>query len=267
VTNRIDRAFDRLRSANEGALVAFITAGDPTIEGTPQLIADLAEAGADIVELGVPYSDPLADGPVIQDSTQRALDRGTTPDTVFKLVKQARELTDVPIVLMTAYNIALKYGLDRYAKTCAEYGADGCILTDLPPEGSADWKDAADASGIATVFLVAPTSTPERIALITKYSTGFIYCVSRTGVTGARQELPTELRELVSTIRSGTDKPVCVGFGVSSAEHVKQVVDLADGAVIGSALVTFLNKYKDSPNLSQEVKALVADWKKGTVRG
>jgi len=266
VTNRIDRAFDRLRSANEGALIAFVTAGDPSIEGTPQLIADLASAGADIVELGVPYSDPLADGPTIQDSTQRALDRGTTPDTVFQLVRQARTLTEVPIVLMTAYNIALKYGLDRYAKTCSEYGADGCILTDLPPEGSADWKAAADAAGVSTVFLVAPTSTPDRIALITKYSTGFIYCVSRTGVTGTRQELPTELRDLVTNIRSGTDKPVCVGFGISSADHVKQVVDFADGAVIGSALVSFLHKNRDNSNLADETRSLVSDWKKGTIR-
>ena len=266
MTNRIDRAFARLRSANEGALVAFITAGDPTIEGTPQLIADLAEAGADIVELGVPYSDPLADGPTIQDSTQRALDRGTTPDTVFELVRAAREKTDVPIVLMTAYNIALKYGLDPYAKTCAEVGVDGCILTDLPPEGSTDWKAAADAAGVATVFLVAPTSTPERIALITRYSTGFIYCVSRTGVTGSRQELPAELKALVATIRSGTDKPVCVGFGISSTEHVKQVVDFADGAVIGSALVSYLHNNRDQPNLSGDVRSLISEWKKGTIR-
>lgn len=263
MTNRIDRTFAALRTRQEGALITFITAGDPTIEGTPQLIADLAAAGADIVEVGVPYSDPLADGPTIQDSTQRALDRGTTPDTVFTLVKEARLKTDVPIVLMTSYNIAVKYGLKRFAAACVESGADGCILTDLPPESAADWKKVADSAEIATVFLVAPTSTAQRITLITEYSTGFIYCVSRTGVTGAREELPTELRDLILNIKKQTDKPVCVGFGISTPVHVRQVAEFSDGAVIGSALVSYLDK--NSPYDSAELSALVSRWKQGTV--
>ncbi len=221
---RLDQTFARLKDAHEGALVTFITAGDPTVEGTPSLVATLAEAGADIVELGIPYSDPLADGPTVQASSQRALDRGLTPNTVLQMVRDIREKTDVPIVLMTSYNLALQYGLERFAQVFTEAGADGAILTDLPPEEAGPWKAAADAHGMATIFLVAPTSTPERIALIARSTTGFVYCVSRTGVTGARTELPLELQELLTRIRQATDKPVCVGFGISRPEHVRQII-------------------------------------------
>ncbi len=264
--HRLDQTFARLKEAREGALVAFITAGDPSPEGTPALVAALAGAGADVVELGIPYSDPLADGPSIQASSQRALEKGVTPDTVLGMVRDIRALTPVPLVLMTSYNLALKYGLERFAQVFSDAGADGAILTDLPPEEAGPWKAAADAHGMATIFLVAPTSTPERIALIAQNATGFVYCVSRTGVTGARTELPAELKELLARIRAATDKPVCVGFGISQPEHVRQVIENADGAAIGSALVDFLHAHADNPNQAAELTRLVASWKKATRR-
>ncbi len=259
--NRLDLTFARLKAAREGALVTFLTAGDPTLEGTPALIAALARSGADVVELGIPYSDPLADGPSIQASSQRALDRGVTPDTVLQTVRDARALTDVPLVLMTSYNLALRCGLERFARTFTEAGADGAILTDLPPEEAAPWKAAADAVGIATIFLVAPTSTPARIALIAGSAGGFVYCVSRTGVTGARAEMSSELAALIGRIRAATDKPVCVGFGVSTPAHVRQVLETADGAVIGSALVDFLHKTAGRPDAGEQLATLVGSWK------
>lgn len=266
MSQRLPQTFARLQNAHEGALVAFITAGDPTVEKTPALVASLAEAGADIVELGIPYSDPLADGPSIQASSQRALDRGMTPDTVLQMIRGIRTKTQVPLVLMTSYNLALKYGLERFAQVFSEAGADGTILTDLPPEEAGPWKAAADGHGLATIFLVAPTSTPERIALIARNTTGFVYCVSRTGVTGARTELPAELRELLERIRQATDKPICVGFGISQPEHVRQVIEIADGAVIGSALVDFLHTHADNPDQASELTALVGRWKEATRR-
>lgn len=262
MSHRLDQTFARLQAAHEGALVTFITAGDPSPDGTPALIAALADAGADVVELGIPYSDPLADGPIIQASSQRALECGVTPDTVLQMVQDSRALTDVPIVLMTSYNLALKYGLARFAQVFAEAGADGTILTDLPPEEAGPWKAASESAGLATIFLIAPTSTPERIALIAQSTTGFVYCVSRTGVTGARAEMAPELQALLSRIRAATDKPLCVGFGVSRPEHVRQVLEVADGAVIGSALVDFLDTHQGSD--TSELTALVASWKAAT---
>jgi len=261
---RLDQTFAGLKAAGEGALVTFITAGDPDSAGTPALVAALAEAGADIVELGIPYSDPLADGPIIQASSQRSLDAGITPDTVLQMVRDSRALSDVPLVLMTSYNLALRYGLSRFAQVFADAGADGTILTDLPPEEAAPWKAASEAAGLATIFLVAPTSTPERIALIAANTTGFVYCVSRTGVTGTRAEMAPELAALLTRIRAATDKPLCVGFGVSRPEHVTQVLEIADGAVIGSALVDFLHTSKDNPDQTQALMQLVSSWKAAT---
>ena len=264
--NRLDLTFARLQAAREGALVTFVTAGDPDPAETPALVAALAAAGADIVELGIPYSDPLADGPIIQASSQRSLDAGITPDTVLEMVRDCRARTDVPIVLMTSYNLALRCGLARFAGTFAEAGADGTILTDLPPEEAAPWKAASEAAGLATIFLVAPTSTPERIKLIAEYTSGFVYCVSRTGVTGARAEMDPALAALLTRIRAATGKPLCVGFGVSRPEHVSQVLEIADGAVIGSALVDFLHTTKDSPSRREDLARLVSSWKAATRR-
>lgn len=264
MSERLTQTFARLKDAREGALVTFLTAGDPSADGTPALVAALAQAGADLVELGIPYSDPLADGPIIQASSQRALERGVTPDTVLQMVRDSRKRTDVPIVLMTSYNLALKYGLTRFADAFAEAGADGTILTDLPPEEAGPWQAASAQAGLATIFLVAPTSTPARIDLIARSTTGFVYCVSRTGVTGARAEMAPELAALLARVRAATDKPLCVGFGISRPEHVQQVLEIADGAVIGSTLVEFLHTTVTHPDQGAKLARLVSSWKTAT---
>ena len=263
---RLLSTFAALKAKNEAALVTFITAGDPSVESTPSTVALLAGAGADVVELGIPYSDPLADGPSIQAASQRALDKGVTPATCLHIVHQARKLTDVPLVLMTSYNVFLRYGLERFAAAARDAGADGAILTDLPPEEAAHWKRAADAQGLSTVFLVTPLSSAERIAAIAAQATGFVYCVSRTGVTGTQTSVPADVSAMLGRVRQATDKPACVGFGISTPEHVAQVAAVADGAVIGSALVDFLHQNADNPDRDAELRDLVSSWKDATRR-
>jgi tryptophan synthase alpha chain len=253
-----------LKKKNEGALIAFVAAGDPfgTVEGTAAVIVTIAEAGADVIEIGIPYSDPLADGKSIQAASQRALERGVTPDFVFDVVKAVRQKSDVPLVLMTYYNPVLIYGHGRFAEEMRNSGADGVIITDLPPEEADDWKSAADSAGIATIFLLAPTSTSGRIAAVTqRMRSGFVYCVSRTGVTGTRQDIPEELGNLISSVRRKTELPLCVGFGVSTPAHVKTITAFADGAVIGSALVDFLNANASNDSWRENVSVLVSEWK------
>ena len=268
--NRLDLTFAQLKSRNEGALVAFVAAGDPygTVSETADVVLTVAEAGADAIEIGIPYSDPLADGKSIQAASQRALDKGVTPDFVFDVVKAVRANSQVPIVLMTYYNPVLIYGHARFAQAMHETGADGIIITDLPPEESAAWKIEADCHGLATIFLLAPTSTSARLKAVTdKMHSGFVYCVSRTGVTGSRQEVPEELGNLIRAIRKKTELPLCVGFGISTPAHVKQISSFTDGAVIGSALVDFLADHRQSGTWKQEVSTLVAQWKAATRRG
>lgn len=238
--NRIEKCFNDLNARGEHALVCFLTCGDPDFATTEKLVAKIVESGADIVELGVPFSDPLADGPTIQASSFRALQAGATVRGVFATVSSIRQKCDAPIVLMTYFNPVNKYGLEKFAQDAADAGADGVIMTDLPIEEASDWKKAADKAGLSTIFLLAPTSTKDRIALTAKLANGFIYCVSRTGVTGAQNELPAELKTLVDTIKSASPVPVVVGFGISKPEHVKQVTQYADGAVVGSALVSVI---------------------------
>ena len=266
MSTRLSQTFARLKAANEGALVLFLTAGDPSVQHTADLVVLLAEAGADIIELGIPYSDPLADGPSIQASSQRALDRGVTPPRVLEMVRQVRERSDVPLALMTSYNLALQCGLNAFARDAHDAGADGTILTDLPPEEAAHWKAASEAAGLDTIFLVAPTSTPARIQTIVQSASGFVYCVSRTGVTGARGEMAAELAEFLAGVRAKTDKPLCVGFGISTPQHVREVIGMADGAVIGSALVDFLDHNAENPDQDIALRALVGAWKDATRR-
>jgi tryptophan synthase alpha chain len=267
--NRLDAAFARLKAKNEGALVCFVVAGDPftAVSGMADAIVSIAEAGADIIEIGIPYSDPLADGKSIQAASQRALDSGVTPDFVFDVVRAVRMKSDVPLVLMTYYNPVLIYGHSKFAKQMRSAGADGIIITDLPPEEADDWKTAADAAGIATLFLLAPTSTEKRLASVTAHmNSGFVYCVSRTGVTGRQQEVPAELSRLLSAIRNKTDLPLCVGFGVSTAAHVATIVSFSDGAVIGSALVDFLAHNSVNSDWKEQTINLIAEWKSATRR-
>ncbi len=262
--NRIDKCFAGLQARGEKALVTFITSGDPSFAATRDLVAELARSGADMIELGVPFSDPLADGPSIQASSFRALENGATVRGVLENVRAIRTQCDVPIVLMTYYNPVQKYGVAAFARDAAEAGADGVIMTDLPPEESAEWKNAADEAGLATVFLLAPTSTKERILLTAKLASGFIYCVSRVGVTGARSDVPSELKDLVGTIKEASDLPVCVGFGISKPEHVSFVTRIADGAVVGSALVNVVAEHAGCDDLAQKAGEFVRSLKAGT---
>lgn len=261
----IEARFQQLKSRNEKALICFVTAGDPDLTTSEKLILEIADAGAGVIEIGIPFSEPLADGPSIQAATQRALDGGINPKAVLDLVRKVRDKSDVPIVLMTYYNPVQKIGIDRFANEAAMAGADGVIMTDLPPEEAGDWKFAAERVGLDTIFLLAPTSTEERIRRVADMGSGFVYCVSRTGVTGARTELPTGVKTLVDTIRNATQLPIAVGFGVSGPEQVKEISQWADGAVVGSALVDLIDANRDQPDLLSKVHSFVSSLKGATL--
>ena len=222
----------------EKALITYVTAGDPELDQLPAILETLTEAGADVIEVGVAYSDPIGDGPTIQASTQRALERGVNSTKVLETLAGCE--LKVPVVLMGYYNTLLRNGLDSFAGRAFESGVKGTIMVDLIPEEADDWIKASRDSGLETVFLAAPTSTDARLKAVSDASTGFVYAVSRTGVTGARAEGANQAESLVSRLKGMTDKPVCVGFGISNPDHVRQVCDHADGAVVGSWLVTLL---------------------------
>jgi tryptophan synthase alpha chain len=236
-SSRISRRFADLRRDGELGLIAYITAGDPSLAATEQFVLALANAGADVIELGVPFSDPVADGPVIQRASQRALRGGTTLAGVLGLVKSLRTKTDVPLVLFSYFNPILQMGLGAFGEAAKAAGADGVLITDLTPEEAGEYRAVMSTCGLDTIFLAAPTSTDERIALIAKCSSGFLYVISRTGVTGAKDQLADELPTLARRVRRFTDLPVAIGFGISLPEHVAVLGGLADAAVVGSALV------------------------------
>ena len=263
--SRLTQRFDLLRARNEKALICFVTAGDPSAERTVEIVHMLDQAGADAVEIGIPFSDPLADGPSIQAASQRALDKGITTVKVLDIVRGIRAVSPtLPLILMTYYNPIRCYGLERYAADARVAGADAHIVTDLTPEEAGDWNRISRAEGLDTIYLLAPTSTPARIEVVSKLSTGFVYCVSRTGVTGARQDVPTDLTEVVARIKASTPNPVCVGFGISTPEHVRQICAFADGAVVGSSLVDSIHAKRDDPDMLTQVHDYVASLKAAT---
>jgi len=241
-STRISKRFAELRAAGELGLVAYITAGDPSLDATCKFVLALAEAGADVIELGVPFSDPLADGPTIQRASERALKSGTTLAGVLDLVRRIRQSSQVPLVLFSYYNPVLQMGLEKFAATAAQAGADGVLATDLTPEESEDYRRILHAHQLDTVFLAAPTSSDERLKIISSCSTGFLYIISRTGVTGAKDALPDELPALLRRAHGFTDLPIAVGFGISLPGHVSVLGGLADAAVVGSALVSEIEK-------------------------
>jgi tryptophan synthase alpha chain len=236
-TTRISRRFAELRRTGEMGLVAYITAGDPSLEATEKLVIALAEAGADVIELGVPFSDPIADGPVIQRASERALRSGTTLAGVLALVKSLRAKSDVPLVLFSYFNPVLQMGLEKFAEAAKVAGADGVLITDLTPEEAGEYRAAMSAHGLDTIFLAAPTSPDERLARIAEASSGFLYLISRTGVTGPKDQLADELPSLARRVRRVTQLPIAIGFGISLPGHVSLLGGLADAAVVGSALV------------------------------
>jgi tryptophan synthase alpha chain len=236
-SSRISHRFAELRRAGEMGLVAYLTAGDPSLAATRQFVLALAAAGADVIELGVPFSDPVADGPVIQRASERALRSGTTLAGVLELVMSVRTETQVPLVIFSYFNPVLQMGLEKFADAAKSAGADGVLITDLTPEEAGEYRAAMSSRGLDTIFLAAPTSTDERLARIAESSTGFLYLISRTGVTGAKDQLAEELPALARRIRRVTSLPVAIGFGISQPGHVSLLGGLADAAVVGSALV------------------------------
>lgn len=261
---RIADMFAASRARSESALVCYTVAGDPDAATTVDLVCHMAEAGADAIELGVPYSDPVADGPSIQAGALRALEGGMSVGGVMCLVERIRERTQVPLILMTYVNPALRYGLARFADDAAQAGADAVIQTDLPPEESGEWLAAARAARLGAVYLAAPTSTEARIAGVCVSSSAFVYCVSRTGVTGTQSTTSSAAEGLVALVRRHTDLPVCVGFGISLPQHVREVSRYADGAVVGSALVELTGANGAGPKLLDVVGSAVSALKAAT---
>ncbi len=243
-TTRIPRRFAELRSRGELGIVAYITAGDPSLDATERFVLALAEAGSDVIELGVPFSDPLADGPTIQRASERALKSGTTLAGVLQLIRQIRKRSQIPLVIFSYYNPILQMGLEIFAAEAAKAGADGVLATDLTAEESAEYREILHRHRLDTIFLAAPTSTDERLAKIASCSSGFLYVISRTGVTGAKDSLPEDLPALLRRVRQVTDLPVAVGFGISQPGHVSVLGGLADAAVVGSALVAEIERAK-----------------------
>jgi len=254
---RIGKRFDDLKKNGRKGFVAYITAGDPNFEKTHQLVLELERQGVDVLELGVPFSDPLADGPVIQEASQRALKAGATLDGVLNLVANLRKETEIPIVLFTYFNPIHRMGIERFVKRSKEVGVDGVLMLDLPPEEGGEYKQAMDASGLDTVFLVTPTTRDKRIALLTELTTGFVYYVSRTGVTGEREHVADALQEQIDRIRAVTDKPIAVGFGIAQPDQVAEVAAIADAAVVGSAIVRRIGEYGTDVDLVSKVGSFV----------
>ena len=264
--NRIDQRFQDLKVAGKTAFIPYITAGDPTLAQTEEIVYALEAAGADIIEFGVPFSDPIGDGPVNQEAALRALKNNVTLRDVLALIKKIREKSQVAILIFTYYNPVLAFGLKAFAKAAEEAGADGVLCVDLPPEEADEYKAALDAHGLRTVFLMSPTSTDERIKLIAKQSTGFIYYVSRLGVTGEQSALAADLDQAVANIQKHTDTPVAVGFGISTPEQARAVAIMAQGVVVGSAIVRMIGLLGESPDTAAKVGAFVkslADATKG----
>jgi len=225
------------------ALVTYLTVGYPSIAATLEIVPALANWGCDIVELGIPFSDPLADGATIQESSYRALQDGITPSRCLEIATKLRRKVGIPLVFMTYYNPVFSLGLRRFCQASAEAGIDGLIIPDLPPEEGAELESATQENGLDLIYLLAPTSNEERIALVTQRSRGFVYLVSLTGVTGARKTLPADLEGFVSRVRNRTTLPLCVGFGISSPEQAQRVAVVADGIIVGSRLIQLLDKH------------------------
>lgn len=264
--NRIEETFATLKSAERKALIPYIMAGDPDLETTTNLVVELDRRGADLVELGVPFSDPIADGPTIQRAALRALDQGTTLGNIVDTVGSIRERSDIPIVLMTYYNPVLAYGIEDLCRDAVRAGVDGLIVPDLPPEEGGDLSDACRRHGLTVVFLVAPTSTKARIELVGRHTTGFVYCVSLTGVTGARGKLADGVDEFMAQVRSHTDRPLGLGFGISSPEQANEAARLADGVIVGSAIINVMEEHAGEPDLIRTVGEYVASLRAGIDR-
>jgi tryptophan synthase alpha chain len=266
-STRISRRFAELRASGELGIIAYITAGDPSFDATYKFVLALAEAGADIIELGIPFSDPVADGPTIQRASERALQAGTTLLGVLGLVRRLRQSSQVPLILFGYYNPIFQMGVEKFAAAASSAGADGVLVTDLTPEESVDYRRVLAAHHLDTVFLGAPTSTDERLSAIAAVTTGFLYLISRTGVTGAKDALPDQLPALLRRARAITNLPLAVGFGISLPGHVSILGGLADAAVIGSALVSEIENAKSVDAAATALSARIRSLKQAASSG
>jgi tryptophan synthase alpha chain len=260
---RIEEKFAQLKSDRRKAFIPYITAGDPSLDVTLELILALEKSSADVIELGVPFSDPIADGPVIQRATERALHSGVTLHKVLRLGSKVRRQSEIPLVLFSYFNPLLNYGLEKLAHDAIESGFDGVLATDLTVEESDTFVRTMRNAGLNTIFLVAPTSSPERMKKIAETSNGFLYAVSRTGVTGEQQDLASELKPFLKTLRAHTAAPIAVGFGISRPEHVCAVWQEADAAIVGSSIVKEIEQHMGKADLVERVAAF-ACWLKGS---
>ena len=257
VANRLDSTFQSLKAANKRAFVAYVCAGDPTLDRTIDIVLALERAGADVIELGLPFSDPLADGVVNQMAADRALKAGASTAGVIEMIRQLRTRSQVPLVLFTYLNPIYTYGYERFHHDAAAAGADGVLVLDLPPEEVAGNPELKPTPELKHIQLVAPTSSPDRIRAISASAEGFVYYVSRLGVTGAQTEVATGIGEQVELIRSATGVPVCVGFGVSNPAQAAEVASKADGVVVGSAIVRLIEKHGADADVAERVEAFV----------
>ncbi len=260
----ISQVFKTLKKQNRRALIPYITAGDPDLDITAKLILTISQNGGDILELGVPFSDPLADGPTIQTASQRALKSGTTLKGILEMVREIRKKIDIPLVLMSYYNPLRQYGLEALARDASKAGINGFIVPDLTPEEATDWLKVCKEHSLDTIFLIAPTTSLNRARKIAQMSRGFIYYVSVTGVTGARESLPQDIIENLKQLRKITNKPIAVGFGISSPNHVRMLVPYTDGIVVGSAIVKLIGETKELSQICVKVAKFIKNLSQAT---
>lgn len=256
--NRLEENLKNLKQKGQKAFIPYVVAGDPSLDVTTDLVVKMAEAGADAIELGIPYSDPVADGPVIQRAGQRALTGGVSLEAIFATVKEIRKQTSVPLIFMVYMNCILQYGIERFTRRCEECGIDGVIVPDMPLEESDELRAAAAEADLAVILLVTPATPKERMAQITTAARGFVYCVAALGVTGMRQDLRSDLGQILSDLKSMTDLPIAVGFGISSPEQAAQLAPLADGVIVGSAVVRLMEEEQSVAKVAQFVQSMKA---------
>jgi tryptophan synthase alpha chain len=258
MSNRVEQKFEALKRAKKKGFIAYIGAGDPTLDVTRRLVIEFDRIGVDFVELGIPFSDPLADGAVNQRAAERALSNGTTLRQVLDTVKEIRKSTQVPIIFFSYYNPIHHLGVETFVAEAAEAGVDGALILDLPPEESSEYKTLMDMKDLSTVYLLAPTSTDERIDLISRFSSGFIYYVSREGVTGQQEKMSGGISSMVEKIRARSGMPVAVGFGIANPRLAAEVAAYADAVVVGSAIVSKVEEHAAAPDLVERVSEFVS---------
>jgi tryptophan synthase alpha chain len=265
--NRIESKFNALAKENQKALITYISAGDPDLATTEELIYSMEKAGADIIELGIPYSDPLADGPVIQQAAQRALAAGATIEKIFDLVEKVRTKSQIPLIFMTYYNPILQYGLEKFVAKAQAVGVDGFIVPDLPVEESSPLQKQCDEANVVLIPLVAPTTPESRLPKVMAKARGFIYCVSLTGVTGARENIGTDIAGFMQRVKEATQVPVAIGFGISNPEQAGNMAQFSEGVIVGSAIIKIIAENLDNKNgIIEKVSRFVSELKSGIRR-